>query len=151
MLEATRQAGDMDGMPLPRISLPTVVILSLAGAAHAQNEPLRIVNGSALPAVGLHVTRSGATDWGRNLLNQGPIRAGGFFSLRMPEGAGCRFDIRLLLQDGQDIVRRDADVCAERQQVLAPAAPAAPPPTAAPLPQVGGGDRFLPTIQGARP
>jgi hypothetical protein len=69
----------------------------------------------------------------------------------MPEGAGCRFDIRLLLQNGEEIVRRDADVCAQRQQVLAPAVPAAPPQAVAPLPQVGGGDRFLPAIQGARP
>lgn len=138
-------------MPLRRISLPTLLILALSGAAHSQSEPLRIVNGARVPAVALHVTRSGGTDWGRNLLNQGPVQAGGFFALRMPEGAGCRFDMRLVLQDGQEIVRRDADVCAQRQQVLAPAVPDAPPAAVAPLPQVGGGDRFLPAIQGARP
>jgi hypothetical protein len=138
-------------MHLYRACLPVLLLLALPAAASTPNEPLRIVNGTSLPAVGLFVARNGAADWGRNLLNQGPIRAGAFFSLRMPEGSGCRFDIRLVLQDGQEIIRRDADVCAQRQQILAPAVPAPPPQAAAPLPQVGGGDRFLPAIQGARP
>jgi hypothetical protein len=150
-LEAVAPLGDMSAMRLARIVFPALLVLSLSGGAHGQSEPLRIVNGAAVPAIALHVARSGAADWGRNLLNQGPIRAGAFFALRMPEGAGCRFDIRLLLQDGQEIIRRDADICTERQQVLAPAMPAAPPQATLPLPQVGGGDQFLPAIQGARP
>ncbi|MBP0465263.1 hypothetical protein J5Y09_15160 [Roseomonas sp. PWR1] len=133
------------------IRLSALFLLALPDPAQAQNEPFRIVNAAALPAVALHLARSGAEDWGRNLLNQGPVRPGAFFAMRMPEGAGCRFDIRLVLQDGQEVIRRDADVCAERLQTMAPGMPAAPPRAEAPLPQVGGGDRLLPTVGGARP
>lgn len=151
MLEGGRRGADMPRMNLYRACLPVLLLFASPAAASTPNEPLRIVNGAPLPAVGLFVARAGAADWGRNLLNQGPIRAGAFFSLRMPEGSGCRFDLRLMLQDGQEIVRRDADVCAQRHQVLAPASPAPPLGETAPLPQVGGGERFLPAIQGARP
>lgn len=151
MLDGRGRGADMPSMWRLPIRLSALVLLTVPDAAQAQNEPFRIVNAAAVPAVALHLVRSGAADWGRNLLNQGPVRPGAFFAMRMPEGAGCRFDIRLVLQDGQEVIRRDADVCAERLQTLAPASAGAPPRVDAPLPQVGGGDRLLPAIGGPRP
>ena len=95
--------------------------------ARAQTEPFRIVNRTAAPATALHAVRSGRPDWGGNLLNRGPLAPGAQFALRPAEGAGCRFDLRMVLQDGQEVVRRDTDICAERTVALAlPAAPPAP-------------------------
>ena len=51
----------------------------------------------------------------------------------------------LLLQDGQEAIRRDADVCQERLLVVGGAAAAGAPPPA-PLPQVGGGERQPPPV-----
>jgi hypothetical protein len=51
--------------------------------------------------------------------------------VRLGEGAGCRFDVRLMLQDGTEIRRDDADVCATRSVDLAPEPGAAAPATPA--------------------
>lgn len=116
----------------PRLLLPALLLLAGASPAAAQNEPFRIVNRSPLPATALHVMPTGGTAWSANLLNRGPLAPGAIFSLRPGEGAGCRFDVRLVLQDGRDVLRRDADICAERSVEIAPpredaAAPAATP------------------------
>lgn len=112
--------------------LPVLVLTSLAAPpALAQGEPFRVVNRTAEPATALHAVRSGRTDWGGNLLNRGPLVPGGSFALRPAEGAGCAFDIRMVLQDGQEIVRRNADICASRTVVLT-LPPAAAPGRAVP-------------------
>lgn len=125
--------------------LPLLGVLALAPPALAQGEPFRVLNASAVQATGLYVVRSGSDAWGANLLNRGPLAAGAQFGLRAPVGAGCRFDIRIVLQTGQEEVRRDVDVCAERTVAMAGAF-RSPPPRAATLPQVGGGERLIPSI-----
>ncbi len=130
-----------------RHRLLLLVVLAWASPALAQNEPFRIVNGAGVPATTLNIVRAGQDGWGSNLLSRGPLRPGAQLSMRPPEGAGCRFDLRLLLQDGQEIIRRDADVCQDRLLVVGGEA-AAPPSSPGPLPQVGGGDRLLPSVGG---
>lgn len=125
--------------------LPFLLMLTAAPPVLAQGEPFRIVNGAAAPATGLYVVRSGAQEWGFNLLNRGPLAAGAQFGLRAPVGAGCVFDIRLVLQTGEEAVRREVNVCQERVVTLA-AEFRTPPPRAATMPQVGGGDRLVPTV-----
>lgn len=119
--------------------------LAAAPPALAQGEPFRILNASAAPATELYVVRSGTDAWGGNLLNRGPLAAGAQFGLRAPVGAGCVFDIRIVLQTGQEAVRRDVDVCEERTVPMAGAFRSVPPPAPS-LPQVGGGDRLIPSI-----
>ena len=132
---------------MPRFRcLPATLALALASpAALAQTEPFRVVNRTPAPAVALHAVPSGLESWGANLLNRGPLAPGAFLSLRPPERVGCFFDLRLVLQDGQEVVRREADICAERtvDMALGPAAAAVP---ATPMPQVGSGDRMVPEI-----
>ncbi|MBR0682985.1 hypothetical protein GXW74_21010 [Roseomonas eburnea] len=122
-------------MTAPHRFFPLALALALGAApALAQNEPFRVVNRSALPATELYAVPSGREAWGANLLNRGPLAPGAFFSLRPGERAGCRFDLRLVLQDGREITRRGADICAERAVEMAlPSAPDAPEP--------GRGDR----------
>jgi hypothetical protein len=95
-------------------------------AAQAQNEPVRIFNRATVPATQLFVLRTGHTAWSANLLRE-PLPPGRFLSVRLGEGAGCRFDLRMVLQDGREILRQDADVCATRSVELTP-----PPPPPAP-------------------
>lgn len=118
-----------------RCGLALLALLALATPAAAQNEPFRIVNGARVPATGLYLMRSGQEAWGRNLL-RGPLVPGTALSMRPPEGAGCRFDIRLTLQDGQEAIRRGADVCEDRVVVVAEGTGTTAP--AAPVPPQGG-------------
>jgi S1-C subfamily serine protease len=111
-----------------------ILALLLSGLAAtpalAQSEPFRVVNRTSVPATALHAVRSGRPDWGSNLLNRGPLAPGAFFALRPSESAGCQFDLRMVLEGGQEVVRRNANICANRTVAMALAPTAAPPPTA---------------------
>jgi S1-C subfamily serine protease len=142
--------------------LAAVLAMAPAMPATAQSEPFRVVNRTAAPATALHAVRSGRADWGSNLLNRGPLAPGAAFALRPSESAGCRFDLRLVLEDGQEVVRRNADICAERTVALtlpaappqAGRAPAAPDNKPSPLPGVAAAPGVAPGAlpgPGARP
>jgi hypothetical protein len=110
------------------LALGALAGLALApGVALAQNEPVRFFNRATQPATALHVVRSGQEAWSANLLRN-PLAPGQFLSVRLGEGMGCRFDIRLTLADGTEIQRRDADVCSTRAVDLAPTPAAAAQP-----------------------
>jgi hypothetical protein len=117
--------------------LPLVSMLLPVPPAEAQNQPVRVRNTASLSATGLFLTPSGTTGWGANLLAGQFLPPGAFLSVQLGEGGGCRFDLRMVLRDGREAVRRDVDVCAERVVAMAldpapPAeAPAPPPPPAA--------------------
>lgn len=146
--------------------LALLVCCLLARPAFAQGEPFRVVNRTPQPAIALNAVRHGRTDWGSNLLNRGALPPGRAFALRPSDGAGCAFDLRLVLQGGQEIVRRNVDICTNRIVTMAagpalaapapgglprnkpaPAAAAAPPPpgTARPNPnaRVSTGTGFV--------
>ncbi|MBR0674143.1 trypsin-like peptidase domain-containing protein [Roseomonas soli] len=123
---------------MPRLLFLVPVLVGLAAPpALAQSEPFRVVNRTTAPALALHAVRSGRGDWGGNLLNRGPLAPGAFFALRPSEGAGCSFDLRLVLQDGQEIVRRNTDICTDRTVVMTlsgAARPVVPAPDGKPTP-----------------
>jgi serine protease Do len=106
-----------------------ILLVSLAVPAGAQApgpDPVRIANRTGVAATELHAVRSGRGDWGSNLLNRGPLPNGSAFSLRTNPDAGCRFDFRLVLQDGRESVLRDQDICAEKRVEMATATAPAP-------------------------
>ena len=123
-----------------RSGLAFLALLASIAPALAQNEPFRVTNGARLPAVALHIVRSGEDGWGPNQLTRGPLAPGEMLSMRPPESAGCLFDMRLLLQDGAELIRRQVNVCESRAVVL-PGPAAVPAPGAPPAPQPGAGDR----------
>lgn len=104
--------------------------------AFAQTEPFRVLNQTESTAHSLFAVRTGRPDWGANLLSRGPLAPGAGFNLRPAENAGCRFDFRMVLSDGREVINRGQDICAEK--VVAMQSPLARPPgAAAPAPSPG--------------
>ncbi len=156
MIELHRPATDILCRMRHTAPLALLMLALAAPAVQAQTEPFRVVNRTEAPATVLNAVRSGRPDWGANMLNRGPLAPGAFFALRPSEGSGCRFDLRLVLQDGQEVVRRDADICANRTVAMTrpPSAilqrpPAAPAPEGKPAPAAGAVP--APAPQGAAP
>ncbi len=134
-------------LPMAPFLILALLLPGLAATpAFAQSEPFRVVNRTSTPATALHAVRSGRPDWGGNLLNRGPLAPGAFFALRPSESAGCRFDLRMVLEGGQEVVRRNADICAERSVALALAPGAAPPPAAQRAPALATPDGKPPPL-----
>jgi len=116
--------------------LALVPMLLPAPMALAQNQPVRVRNTAPVSATGLFLAPTGTSAWGANLLGGLFLPPGAFLSVQLGEGGGCRFDLRMVLRDGREAVRRDVDVCAERVVAMAldPAPPPEAPATAAPAP-----------------
>ena len=130
----------MAAMPHLLILAALLPVLA-ASPVLAQSEPFRVVNRTASPATALHAVRSGRPDWGGNLLNRGPLAPGAVFALRPSEAAGCRFDLRMVLETGQEVIRRNADICTDRTVTMALAPGAAPPPVAQRAPGIAPGGK----------
>ena len=130
-----------------------LLLLFLAAAAPAAAqapgaEPVRVYNHTGVVATGLHAVRSGRSDWGSDMLrDRRPIPPGEGFSIRVNPAAGCRFDIRMVLEDGRESVVRDRDICAVPQVDLFEASlPPPPVAQARPNPQarrVSSGSGFV--------
>jgi hypothetical protein len=123
--------------------LPLLSVMLVVPPAVAQNQPVRVRNTAPLSATGLFLAPSGTMGWGTNLLAGQFLPPGAFMSVQLGEGGGCRFDLRMVLRDGREAVRRDVDVCAERVVAMAldPASPAEAPAPPPPPPAATGRSR----------
>ncbi len=127
------------------LALSLLILPSLP--ALAQTEPVRILNQTELSAHSFFAVQTGRQDWGANLLTRGPLQPGAELRLRPAQNSGCRFDLRMVLSDGREIINRGHDVCAEKivaMQTPLPrppgaAAPAPTPTPGAPPPATGRG------------
>lgn len=98
-----------------------------------QGQPqFQVVNRTGSVAVAVHAVRTGASGWGRNLVEGRGMRPGQTLNILAQVDAGCVFDLRMVLIDRPPVERRGLDICANTrieftaQQAAAPA-PAAPP------------------------
>ncbi|MBP0444594.1 trypsin-like peptidase domain-containing protein [Roseomonas sp. SSH11] len=85
--------------------------------ATAAEAGFRVINRTGQAANALHAVRSGRPDWGGNLLPR-PLPNNAGYRLRSNPQAGCRFDLRLVLEDGREAVSRNEDICAQRDVTL---------------------------------
>lgn len=138
------------------IPLLLLGLFALPAGALAQGQPFRVVNRTGVDATALHAVRTprgAAADWGRNLLSPDrPLAPGGGFRVNPAEVAGCRFDLRLVLADGREAVRQDADICADHEISLdAATRPAAGPKPAAAAPPLVPPPAPVPRVAEQRP
>lgn len=93
-------------------ALPTITLDRLAPADSGPRAPglLRIANRTGMDALQFYLAAAGEP-WGANRLSQ-PLAAGGDLLQRAGARATCRVDIRLVLADGREEVRRGQDICA---------------------------------------
>lgn len=102
--------------------LSICALLAVSPAAVAQQPAgenrIQVVNRTGQDATALYAVRDGRADWGQNTLPR-PMPTDKSFTLRTRGEAGCRFDLRLVVQDGREAVLRDRDICAEPRVVFA--------------------------------
>ncbi|WP_431267339.1 caspase family protein [Dankookia sp. P2] len=94
-----------------------------------EGRSFNVVNRTGMNLTALHAVRSplGAQqEWGRSLLaSNRPVRPDASYGVSPADGAGCRFDLRVVLADGRESVLLNQDICTRRE--LEMAAPPRPP------------------------
>ena len=116
-----------------------MVFASGMGAAQAPQRPAQpaqpqrdagqvtVKNEGEITLYELYVARggTGVRNWGPDRLGDRVLEAGREFTVRLGPNFGCLADIRFVFEDGAEEIRERVDICRERVQVAARAAPVA--------------------------
>ncbi|MCA3314677.1 MAG: trypsin-like peptidase domain-containing protein [Roseomonas sp.] len=121
---------------MPALILALFALLLAPVPALSQTEPFRVLNQTEHSAHSLFAVRSGRQDWGANMLTRGALAPGAGINIRPTENAGCRFDFRMVLSDGREVINRGMDICAEKVVSMQSPLPR-PPGATAPAPSPG--------------
>ena len=133
-----------------RMGLLLLVALGSLGPgsarADAPNPSFYLVNRSTQAITEVYASPVSADGWGRNRLSDDKINPDASAAIRLLADGNCRFDLRVVYQDGNDEQRRAVNTCMlDNIEFGAPARPATPPrPTPSPdqpAPQSGNPDR----------
>jgi hypothetical protein len=101
-------------MRLLRRGLPAALLaFGLAGPALAQtNDPsFRLNNRSGQTIMEVYVSSSAVSNWGGDRLGSEVLATGRTLVIRLPAGQ-CVNDIRIVMQNGRSLERRQVNTCA---------------------------------------
>ncbi|WP_170181965.1 S1C family serine protease [Phreatobacter stygius] len=87
------------------------------GAPGAAQEQLQveIFNRGGITIQTLNVREARANSWGRDRLGSEVIAARNSFTLRMPRGRGCQYDVRITFDNNREEVRSNVNLCETRE------------------------------------
>ncbi|MGL4289425.1 MAG: S1C family serine protease [Phreatobacter sp.] len=84
------------------------------GAAQEQLQ-VEIFNRGTITVQTLNVREARANSWGRDRLGSEVISARNSFTLRMPRGRGCQYDVRVTFDNNREEVRSNVNLCETRE------------------------------------
>ena len=103
----------------------------VSARADAPNPSFYLVNRSTQAITEVYASPVSSDGWGRNRLSEDKINPDGSAAIRLLADGNCRFDLRVVYQDGADEQRRAVNTCmVDNIEFGAPARPATPPRTA---------------------
>jgi hypothetical protein len=99
-------------------TLALVFLVALTGAASA-DRAVDVVNLTRTAIIGLQVRAAGGTVWGLDALANTRRTLGiqKIATISVP-GSACAYDFRLMFEDGHSAIKRNIDVCKNRQVKL---------------------------------
>ncbi len=98
----------------------------------AAERELSVVNRTTTDITEIYVSPTSSDQWGEDRLGDDALGAGKSFRVRLGRTRDCRFDLRVLYEDGRREERNGQDICRNRQVIFDGSAATAPPPPEAP-------------------
>ena len=88
-----------------------------AGFAFAQSAnpatDVHAANGGKRPIVAVYASKPGLSDWGDDMLGKGTLKPGQSAKLKLKaKPDGCKVDFNALLDNGDNVTKKDVDLCA---------------------------------------
>ncbi len=128
------------------VSLSAFALSFVPAQADSPNPSFYLVNRSTQAITEVYASPVSSDGWGRNRLSADKINPDGSAPIRLLADGNCRFDLRVVYQDGNDEQRRAVNTCiVDDIEFGAPARPAVPPRPAPspdqPAPQSNNPDR----------
>jgi len=99
-------------------ALAGATLLGLTAEAAPKAKPkanpavtVTVTNSRKADLVQLEAAKSGSADWKKVV---GPVKSGKQASAKLPQGSGCRFDLRGAFDDGESMDASDINICADK-------------------------------------
>jgi hypothetical protein len=88
--------------------------------AQTTGEPLsfEVQNRSSITIQNLYIRERGASSWGRDRLGNDTIAARGTFTVNMPRGRGCEYDVKVVFDNDRQDIRNAVNLCETREYAV---------------------------------
>ena len=80
--------------------------------ASALDRWVELTNNTRMPIVEVYISHVRSDRWNIDLLGEDYLAPASSVSVKIDDGAGCRFDVKTVFDDGTTQIRRDVDMCA---------------------------------------
>ena len=81
-------------------------------AASAADRHVDIINKTGLAITEFYASNTGTDDWEEDILGLDVLENGETVNVNIDDGTGkCRFDFKAVFQNGQELVRKNINVC----------------------------------------
>jgi hypothetical protein len=105
----------MSTRPMPSARWCIVALLVLCDSPLALSQPemmvnIQVENRTSTPIQDLFIRKPGVDEWGKDVID-GSIAAGGVRHLALAHSGNCRYDVRIVFQDGRSDEMTNVDLC----------------------------------------
>ena len=94
--------------------LSVIAVTALAGTstAVAADRHVKVINKTKTPIFGFYASRVASNDWEEDILGEDVIMPGESLVINIDDGSGaCKFDFKGEFEDGDEVVKKNVDVC----------------------------------------
>jgi len=98
----------------PRLAFAALLASALAAASlvHAANRVVTIHNKTDVLMTEFYASNVDTDDWEEDILGEDVLRPGQSFDVDIDDGTGaCRFDFKGVFDDGDEVVKKNVNVC----------------------------------------
>jgi hypothetical protein len=88
--------------------------------ALALDRRLELANNTRMAIVEIYIARAGTECWQIDLLGDEILPAANCAIVEIDDGAGCRFDLKAIFDDGTTVIRRDVNICVVERYAISP-------------------------------
>ena len=88
------------------------LLLSSVSAASAADRRVDILNKTGMTMTEFYASNTGMNDWEEDILGEDVLENGDSVKVNIDDGSGkCRFDFKAVFKDGQELIRKNINVC----------------------------------------
>ena len=85
--------------------------------AFALDRLVELTNNTRMAIAEIYVSQVGAGRWDVDLLGPDILAPARSLSVTIDDGAGCRFDVKTVFDDGTIMIQRNVNVCGEKYAI----------------------------------
>jgi hypothetical protein len=108
----------ISGSPIMAGTIVSALHAATGPPAMALDRSIELTNNTRMPIVEVYISPVRSGLWNIDLLGHDYLAPASSVLVNIDDGAGCRFDLKAVFDDGTTQIRRDVDVCAVEKYAI---------------------------------